>query len=416
MGQEESELSSGRGVDGTLTVTSQYDQQGGTSPLVATGDWDGPAGPRLSPGLRRDRSQSPVAPFSTHNRASISSCPEMVSNIDHKETKMISTKGMTTALSRRRVSCRELGRPECDGWLWKKRKESNWQRFWFVPQRPVPLLATTAHRWINCLITAIHKHRRFITETPDNEAVAPPVDEMGVMIKGLKEGGVSLTGQDQPFTQDQFRKSFIRRNKNPIINEKALTLRALHSTLKAKEAELQLMNKILEDPDLTPTKFRRWKETNEELCQEIEKLALLRGSPAPGAPTTTTGDPDDNDADDGSVEPRRSRRGTCCRGNGRRGDRRQRHPGDGGRCGAAAAMCGLSLSDGEQLVDAEPADVLLEIDDPGSPAAAASDDLGFFTPTMELSLGSLQESIRRELSEMEVLPGGDGGAEKYFYI
>ena len=45
---------------------------------------------------------------------------------------------MTTALSRRRVSCRELGRPDCDGWLWKKRKENNvflthkWQRLWFV--------------------------------------------------------------------------------------------------------------------------------------------------------------------------------------------------------------------------------------------------------------------------------------------
>ncbi len=49
---------------------------------------------------------------------------------------------MTTALSRRRVSCRELGRPDCDGWLWKKRKESSvfiaqkWQRFWFVLKGP----------------------------------------------------------------------------------------------------------------------------------------------------------------------------------------------------------------------------------------------------------------------------------------
>lgn len=45
---------------------------------------------------------------------------------------------MTTALSRRRVSCRELDHPDCDGWLWKKKRESSiftsqkWQRFWFV--------------------------------------------------------------------------------------------------------------------------------------------------------------------------------------------------------------------------------------------------------------------------------------------
>ena len=50
--------------------------------------------------------------------------------------------GMTTALSRRRVSCRELSHPDCDGWLWKKRKESSvfiaqkWQRFWFVLKGP----------------------------------------------------------------------------------------------------------------------------------------------------------------------------------------------------------------------------------------------------------------------------------------
>lgn len=50
--------------------------------------------------------------------------------------------GMTTTLSRRRVSCRELDHPDCDGWLWKKRRESSvfitqkWQRFWFVLQGP----------------------------------------------------------------------------------------------------------------------------------------------------------------------------------------------------------------------------------------------------------------------------------------
>ncbi|CAB1446048.1 unnamed protein product [Pleuronectes platessa] len=49
----------------------------------------------------------------------------MVGRTGSKESKKSSTKGMTTALSRRRVSCRELDRPDCDGWLWKKRKESS---------------------------------------------------------------------------------------------------------------------------------------------------------------------------------------------------------------------------------------------------------------------------------------------------
>lgn len=62
--------------------------------------------------------------------------------------------------------------------------------------------------------------------------VSLPVDEMGVMMNSIKEGGVSLTGQEQPFTHDHFRRSFIRRCKNPVINEKVHTLRTLQSTLK----------------------------------------------------------------------------------------------------------------------------------------------------------------------------------------
>lgn len=54
------------------------------------------------------------------------------------------------------------------------------------------------------------------------------------MLHNIKEGGVSLTGQEQPFTHDHFRRSFIRRCKNPVINEKVHTLRALQSTLKVR--------------------------------------------------------------------------------------------------------------------------------------------------------------------------------------
>lgn len=62
------------------------------------------------------------------------------------------------------------------------------------------------------------------------------VDEMGELFNQLKEGGVSLIGQNQPITHDQLRRSFIRRNKNPVINEKVHTLRALQSTLKVRHA------------------------------------------------------------------------------------------------------------------------------------------------------------------------------------
>lgn len=64
----------------------------------------------------------------------------------------------------------------------------------------------------------------------------------------------------------------------------------------------------------------------------------------------------------------------------------------------------LSLSDGEQLVDAEPSDVLLEM--------GSSPGLDI-TPMLELSLGSLQESINKELSDMA---GSGNSTENYFFI
>lgn len=64
----------------------------------------------------------------------------------------------------------------------------------------------------------------------------------------------------------------------------------------------------------------------------------------------------------------------------------------------------LSLSDGEQLVDAEPSQVFLEMG--SSPGLDTS-------PMLELSLGSLQESINNELSNMAV---SGNATEDYFFI
>ncbi|XP_027130995.1 connector enhancer of kinase suppressor of ras 1 isoform X2 [Larimichthys crocea] len=485
MGQEESELALDKEIEGT------YQNQPGL--LSASGEFESLESSRLSPRLRRDRSPSPRSPSPlifdsfrspspqrvNQDRASISSCPEMVGHTGNKERReKSSTKGMSTAMSRRRVSCRELGRPDCDGWLWKKRKESNvflaqkWQRFWFILKGPSLYWYTSQQdekaegfvnissyciesagehkrkyvfkmchvrfqnfffaaenvsdmsKWINCLITAIQKHKKFYkgpdkeeecyseTESESERSPSPrrrnkkvqsntlprpkaktaplssptsggskgtggPVDEMGMMLNNIKEGGVSLIGHEQPFTHDHFRKSFIRRNKNPVINEKAHTLRALQSTLKAKEAELLQINKILEDSDLTASKYRQWKDNNEELVHEIDRLAALKASEGR----------DDAAVQDTPAEEVASE--TVAKET------------------AIAETEGayrLSLSDGEQLVDAEPSDVLLEIQ--GSPSLEAS-------PMLELSLGSLQESINKQLSEM--VESGEV-TENYFYI
>ncbi|XP_034418810.1 connector enhancer of kinase suppressor of ras 1 isoform X2 [Cyclopterus lumpus] len=497
MGQEESELSSDREGEERLTLTSYHSQQGGLSSTSALGEFESLESSRLSPRLRQDPSPSPrsPSPFSfgslrspspqgvDQETASISSCPDMVGQTGNKDTKKSSTKGMSTAMSRRRVSCRELSQPDCDSWLWKKRKESNvflaqkWQRFWFVLKGPCLYWYTSQQdekaegfvnmasyniesagehkrkyvfkmchqrfhnfffaadnvndmsKWINCLITAIQRHNKFNTapdseeecysETESESETSPstrrrnkkvqshtlprlkvktnvplsslvtggskgtggPVDEMGMMLNNIKEGGVSLIGNEQPFTHDHFRKSFIRRNKNPIINEKAHTLRALQSTLKAKEVELLQINKLLEDSDLSASKYRQWKEQNEELVQEIETLSALEASK--GADSAALQDTPTEEVALETVAKETVAEETAS--------------------AQSEGAYRLSLSDGEQLVDAEPSDVLLEIPQ-GSPSTS---------PLLELSLGSLQDSINEQLSEM--LESGEP-AENYFYI
>ncbi|XP_034163946.2 connector enhancer of kinase suppressor of ras 1 isoform X1 [Pangasianodon hypophthalmus] len=396
-GQEELELS---GLDGNQSHSAHTHHLGAGS------------------GLER-RSTSLLSLDSSRTR--VGSWPDMGASMEEKEPKKSSFKGTRTALSRRRVSCRELGLPDCDGWLWKKRKEMSvfmtqkWQRFWFVlkgvtiywytsqqEEKAVGMVKIGSYsiesagehkrkyvfkmchprfqnfffaadnvndmsKWINCLITAIQKYKKHQQNPSDNETecyseteseedgshsprlvkkkpstkahsntlpralgkknkplgggavttspaggskAAGTVDEMGELFNKLKEGGVSLIGQNQPITHDQLRRSFIRRNKNPVINEKIHTLRALQSTLKAKEAELQLIDKLLEDSSLTPLKFRQWKQNNDDLYQEIEKIATEKkhNQTTPQVKTATADD-------DGA--------------------------------------CRLSLSDGEQLVDAE---------------------------------------------------------------
>ncbi|XP_035024603.2 connector enhancer of kinase suppressor of ras 1 [Hippoglossus stenolepis] len=507
MGQEESELSFDKDVEGSATLTSS---QRGLSPQSASGDFEGLDSSRLSPKLRRDRSRSPsprsFSPVqfqsspsphvANQDTASISSCPDMVGRTGSQDGKKSSTKGMTTALSRRRVSCRELDRPDCDGWLWKKRKESSvfltqkWQRFWFVLMGPSLYWYTSQQdekaeglvnissyniesagehkrkyvfkvchprfhnfffaadnvsdmsKWINCLITSKQTHKK-LSKGPDSEeecysetesesetspsprrknkkvqsntlprpkgktsklpltsstlggskGAGVPEDEMGKMINNIKEGGVSLIGHEQPLTHDHFRKSFIRRNKNPVINEKAHTLRALQSTLKAKEAELLQINKVLEDSSLTASKYRQWKHQNEEIVQEIEKLTTLGSSKSGDDAAVQRGPAEEVALETVATETAATETAAT--------ETAATETADTETKGAYR----LSLSEGEQLVDAEASDVLLEI-----PLDSPSTDT---SSVLELSLGSLQDSINQQLSEL--MDSGEA-AENYFYI
>ncbi|CAM9781883.1 unnamed protein product [Bubo scandiacus] len=292
-------------------------------------------------------------------------------------------KGVATRLSRRRVSCRDLGRVDCDGWLLKKKDHvgfmaQKWKRCWFVLKgntlywyhhpndekaaglinvatydlestreqkkkyvfqlshqkyKPFIFAAETLadlSMWVSHLITAKTKYTLAHQSVPDREedcyseteaedpddesprhgcdspkkklqnapekaqlfpatgepssaASSPqgsprpcsPMDPTGedleCLMRCLKQGGVSLIGRQRFLTQEQCRKSFIRRNKNPRINEKVHAVRALQSTLKAKLVELQALEQLLSDAALTSEKFRRWKEEHQELYQDLRE-------------------------------------------------------------------------------------------------------------------------------------------------
>ncbi|XP_061248556.1 connector enhancer of kinase suppressor of ras 1 isoform X1 [Bos javanicus] len=301
------------------------------------------------------------------------------------------SKGVAT---RRRVSCRELGPPDCDGWLLLRKVPGGfmgprWRRCWFVlkghtlywyrqPQdekaeglinvsnyslesgqdqkkkyvfqlthnvyKPFIFAADTLtdlSMWVRHLITCISKYQspgraslpreedcysETEAEDPDDEAgscsaspspaqatsslhgdpspavtpqdsprtsFSPATDSsegaLEGMVRGLRLGGVSLLGQQQPLTQEQWRSSFMRRNRDPQLNERVHRVRALQSTLKAKLQELQALEEVLGDPELTGEKFRRWKEQNQELYSE--GLGAWGGEQAQGGSQVLNSDP-----------------------------------------------------------------------------------------------------------------------------
>lgn len=94
-------------------------------------------------------------------------------------------------------------------------------------------------------------------------------DEMEKLYKSLEQASLSPLGDRRPSTKKELRKSFVRRCKNPSINEKLHKIRTLNSTLKCKEHDLAMINQLLDDPKLTASKYREWKVMNTMLIQDI---------------------------------------------------------------------------------------------------------------------------------------------------
>ncbi|XP_055499447.1 connector enhancer of kinase suppressor of ras 2 [Leucoraja erinacea] len=94
-------------------------------------------------------------------------------------------------------------------------------------------------------------------------------DGLQELYRSLEQASLSAIGEQRPSTKQEFRRSFIKRCNDPVVNEKLHHIRALKSTIKAKEGDLVIINQVLEDPYMTSKQFREWKWLNHEFFLDI---------------------------------------------------------------------------------------------------------------------------------------------------
>ncbi|XP_032082502.1 connector enhancer of kinase suppressor of ras 2 isoform X4 [Thamnophis elegans] len=87
-----------------------------------------------------------------------------------------------------------------------------------------------------------------------------PADSLQDLYRSLELASLSPLGDRQISTKMEYKKSFIKRCCDPIINEKLHQLRILKSTLKAREEEVAMIDEVLDNPDLTSKDFQDWKQ------------------------------------------------------------------------------------------------------------------------------------------------------------
>ncbi|XP_077336844.1 connector enhancer of kinase suppressor of ras 2 isoform X4 [Lithobates pipiens] len=101
-----------------------------------------------------------------------------------------------------------------------------------------------------------------------------PADSLQDLYRALEKASLSPLGEQRLSTKMEYKKSFIKRCSDPVVNEKLHRLRILKSTLKAKEGEVATIDKLLENPSLTSRDFQEWKQLYLDLfldiCQKSE--------------------------------------------------------------------------------------------------------------------------------------------------
>uniref|UniRef100_A0AAQ6AHY8 Connector enhancer of kinase suppressor of Ras 2 n=1 Tax=Amphiprion ocellaris TaxID=80972 RepID=A0AAQ6AHY8_AMPOC len=109
---------------------------------------------------------------------------------------------------------------------------------------------------------------------------------LGDLFRACEQGGVCPLGRgSEAKDQSEFRQSFLRRAADPQLNERLHRLRILTSTLKDREGELALIDRLLANPQLSSAEFQEWKRAYQELFNQ-EPNSPAESDPGPPPPLT----------------------------------------------------------------------------------------------------------------------------------
>ncbi|XP_069729970.1 connector enhancer of kinase suppressor of ras 2 isoform X3 [Phaenicophaeus curvirostris] len=103
-------------------------------------------------------------------------------------------------------------------------------------------------------------------------------DSLQDLYRALEQASLSPLGEHRISTKLEYKKSFIKRCSDPLVNEKLHQLRILKSTLKAREGEVAIIDKVLDNPALTSRDFQNWKKMYLDLFMDIYQSSTPRDS------------------------------------------------------------------------------------------------------------------------------------------
>ncbi|XP_075631134.1 connector enhancer of kinase suppressor of ras 2 isoform X5 [Balearica regulorum gibbericeps] len=103
-------------------------------------------------------------------------------------------------------------------------------------------------------------------------------DSLQDLYRALEQASLSPLGEHRISTKLEYKKSFIKRCSDPVVNEKLHQLRILKSTLKAREGEVAIIDKVLDNPALTSRDFQEWKQMYLDLFVDIYQSSTPRDS------------------------------------------------------------------------------------------------------------------------------------------